>query len=88
VVLKAIEALTAKTGNLKNLASRIGTSSKAKIPQSMQHVAVEGSTPLPHQGNNYSNQNLDGGIAKYKELRISLSKKFDRTRSKFWGFVN
>jgi hypothetical protein len=33
VVLKAIEALTARTGALENLASRIGTSPRAEIPQ-------------------------------------------------------
>jgi hypothetical protein len=40
VVLKAIEALTARTGALENLASRIGTSPRAEIPQPTQHVAV------------------------------------------------
>jgi hypothetical protein len=51
-VLKAIEALTAKTGALENLALRVGISPGAEIPQSMQHVAVEGPIPLPSQGNN------------------------------------
>jgi hypothetical protein len=51
VVLKAIEALIARTRALENLASRIGTSQGAKIPQPMQHVAVEDPTPLPSQGN-------------------------------------
>jgi hypothetical protein len=43
---------------------------------------------LLFQGNNCSNQNLDGGAAKYRKPRISLPKKFDGTRSKFQGFVN
>jgi hypothetical protein len=86
-VLKAIEALTARTGALENLASRIGTSPRAKIPQPTQHVAIEGPTPLPSQGNGCSCQYLDGA-AKYREPRISLLEKFDGTRSKFRGFVN
>jgi hypothetical protein len=51
-VLKAIEALIARTEALENLASGIGTSQRAKIPQLMQHVIVEGPTPLPSQRNN------------------------------------
>jgi hypothetical protein len=43
---------------------------------------------LPSQGNNCSHQNLDGGAAKYRELRISLLEKIDGTRLKFRGFVN
>jgi hypothetical protein len=54
--LKAIEALTARTGALKNLASIIGTSPGAEIPQPTQHVAVEGPIPLPFQGNGCSYQ--------------------------------
>jgi hypothetical protein len=50
VVLKAIEALTVRTGALENLASGVATSLGAEIPQPMQHVAVEGPTPLPSQG--------------------------------------
>jgi hypothetical protein len=87
-VLKAIEALTARTGALENLASWIGISPEAEIPQSMQHVAVEDPTPLPSQRNNYFNQNLDGSATKYREPRISLPEKFDDTCSKFRGFVN
>jgi hypothetical protein len=87
-VFKTIEALTARTGALENLASKVGTSLGAEIPQSTQHVTVEGPSPLPSQGNNCSNQNLDGGAAKYREPRVSLPKKFDDTRSKFRGFVN
>jgi hypothetical protein len=82
-VLKAIEALTVRTGALKNLASGVGISPKAKIPQSIRHIAVEGPTPLPSQGNNCFNQNLDGGAATYREPRVSLIEKFDGTRSKF-----
>jgi hypothetical protein len=47
------------------LASRISTSPGAKIPQLTQHEVVEGPTPLPSQGNNCSNQNLDSGAVKY-----------------------
>jgi hypothetical protein len=43
---------------------------------------------LPSQRNNYYNQNLDSGAAKYRESRISFPEKFDSTRSKFQGFVN
>jgi hypothetical protein len=50
VVLKAIEALTARTEALENLASAVGTSPGTEIPQLMQNVAVEGPTPLPSQG--------------------------------------
>jgi hypothetical protein len=60
--LKAIEALTARTRALKNLASRVGISQGAEISQPMQHVAVEGPTPLPSQENNCSNQYLDGSV--------------------------
>jgi hypothetical protein len=88
VVLKAIEALTVRTGALENLASGVATSLGAEIPQPMQHVAVEGPTPLPSQGNNCFHQNLDGGATKYREPRVSLPEKFDGTRSKFQGFVN
>jgi hypothetical protein len=59
-----------------------------EIPQPTQHIAVEGSTSLPSQGNNCSHQNLDGGATKYRKPRVSLHKKFDSTRSKFQGFVN
>jgi hypothetical protein len=38
--------------------------------------------------NNCSNQNLDGGVAKFKEARVSLSEKFDGIRSKFRRFTN
>jgi hypothetical protein len=47
VVLKAIEALTARTRALENLALGIGSSLRAEIPQPTQHVVVEGPTPLP-----------------------------------------
>jgi hypothetical protein len=77
--LKAIEALTVITRALENLASGIGTSPGAEIPQPMQHVAVEGPTPLPSQGNSCSYQYLDGGAAKYREPRVSLPEKFDGT---------
>jgi hypothetical protein len=87
-VLKATEALIARTGALENLASGVGTSPGAKIPQLTQHVAVEGPTPLPSQRNNCSNQNLDGGGAKYREPRVSLPEKFNDIQSKFQGFVN
>jgi hypothetical protein len=87
-ILKVIEALTARTGALENLASGIGTSPGAEIPQPIQHVVVEGPTLLPFQGNGCSRQYLDNGTAKYREPRISLPKKFDRTRSKFQGFIN
>jgi hypothetical protein len=69
VVLKAIEALKERTGALENLASWVGTSPGAKIPQLTQHITIEGPTPMPSQGNNCSNQNLDGGVAKYREPR-------------------
>jgi hypothetical protein len=88
VVLKAIEALTARTRALENLALGIGSSLRAEIPQPTQHVVVEGPTPLPSQGNGCSRQYLDDGTAKYREPRVSLSEKFDKTRSKFRGFVN
>jgi hypothetical protein len=65
VVLKAIEALIARIWALENLASAIGTRPRAEIPQSLQYIAVEGPTPLPYQRNNCSNQNLDGGDAKF-----------------------
>jgi hypothetical protein len=54
-VLKAIEALILRTGVLDNFASGVGTSQEAKIPQLVQHAAIEGPTPLPSQGNNCSN---------------------------------
>jgi hypothetical protein len=68
-VLKAIEALTTRTGVLENLASGVGISQGAKILQPMQHVAVEGLTPLTSQGNNCSNQNLSGGGANFREAK-------------------
>jgi hypothetical protein len=86
--LKAIEALTARTRALKNLASWVGTSQGAEIPQPMQHLVVEGPTLLPSQGNNCSNQNLHGGTANFRKPRVSLPEKFDSTRSKFQGFIN
>jgi hypothetical protein len=88
VVLKAIEALTTKIGALEDLTLGVGTSLGAKISQSTQHVALEGIIPLPCQGNNCSNQNLDCGTAKYREPRVNLPEKFDDTQSKFRGFVN
>jgi phage tail sheath protein FI len=87
-VLKAIEALIVRTRALENLASRVGTNPRTKIPQSTQHVVVEGPTTFPSQRKNCSNQNLDGGAAKYREPRISLLEKFDGTRSKFQQFIN
>jgi hypothetical protein len=78
-VLKVVETLTARTRALENLASGICTSPRAEIPQSIQHVAIEGPTLLPFQGNNCFNQNLDGGTAKYREPRASLPQKFDGT---------
>ena len=54
----------------------------------MQHIVVESPISLSSQRNNCSNQNLDGGAAKYKEPRISFPQKFDNTRSKFRGFIN
>jgi hypothetical protein len=87
-VLKTIEALTAKTEALEILASGVGIIPGAEILQSMQHIAIEGPIPLPSLKNNCSNQNLDGGTAKYREPKVSLSEKFDGTQSKFWGFVN
>jgi hypothetical protein len=87
-VLKAIEALIARIGALENLASEVGISQGAKILQPMQHVAIEGPTPLPSQGNNCSNQNLGGGATNLKKPRISLSENFDGTQSKFQGFIN
>ena len=86
--MKAIETLTARTRALENFTSRVGTSQGAKIPQSIQHIAVQGPILLPSQENNCSNQNLDHGVTNFREPRISLPKKFDDTRSKFWGFVN
>jgi hypothetical protein len=77
--LKAIEALTARTGALKNLASGIGISLGAEIPQPMQHVTVEGPTPLPSQGNGCSRQYLDDGATKYREPRVNLPEKFNGT---------
>jgi hypothetical protein len=88
VVLKAIEALTVITRALKSLASGVGTSQRAEIPQPMQHVAVEGPTPLPSQGNNCSNQNLDGGVANFRKSKINLLEKLNSTQLKFRGFVN
>ena len=85
-VLKAIEALTIRIWALENLASGIGTSPEAKIPQPRQHIAVEGPTPLPSQGTSCSRQYLDDGVAKYREPSISLPEKFDGTRSMFRGF--
>ena len=87
-VFKTIKALIVRIGALENLSFKVGTSLGAKIPQSIQHVVVEGPSPLPSQGTNCSNQNLDGSTAKYREPRVSLPKKFDDTRSKFRGFVN
>jgi hypothetical protein len=87
-ILKTIEALTVRTRALENLALRDGTSPGAEIPQSMQHVAVEGPVPLPSQGNNCSNQILDGDATKYREPRVSHLEKFNATLSKFRGFVN
>jgi hypothetical protein len=87
-ILKAIEVLTARTGALENMTSGIGTSPGAEIPQLTEHVEVKGLRPLPSQGNNSSNQVLDGGAAKYREPRVSLSEKFYGTRSKFRGFIN
>jgi hypothetical protein len=75
--------MIARTRALENFASRVGTSQGAETPQPVQHIAVEGPTPLPSQGNNCFNQNLDGGVAKFKEPKISLLEKFDGTRSKF-----
>jgi hypothetical protein len=82
-VLKAIEALIVRIGALENLASGVAISQGAEIPQSMQHVAVKGPTPLPSQRNNRSNQNLGGGATKFKEPRVNLPEKFDGTQSKF-----
>jgi hypothetical protein len=82
-VLKAIEALIAKIGALKNLVSGAGTSPRAEILRPTQHVVVEGPTLLSSQGNNCFNQNLDGGVVKFREPRVSLPEKFDSTRSKF-----
>jgi hypothetical protein len=82
-ILKAIEALTTRFGALENLASGVGTCPRVEISQSTQNIAVEGPTPLQSQGNNYFNQNLNGGAAKYREPRVSLLEKFDGTRSKF-----
>jgi hypothetical protein len=65
--------------SLINLASGVNISPGVEIPQSTQHVEIDGPTPLLYQGNNYSNQNLDGGAAKYRESRVSLPKKFDST---------
>jgi hypothetical protein len=66
-VLKAIEALAARTRAFENLALRVVTSLGAEIPQPTQHVAVEGPIPLPSQRNNCSNQNLDGVSVKYRD---------------------
>ena len=74
VVLKAIEAFTARIGVLENLASWIGINQGAKLPKPMQHVVVEGPTLLQFQGNICSNQNLP--------------EKFDGIQLKFWQFVN
>jgi hypothetical protein len=79
MVLKAIEALTVRTRALENLASGVGTSIEARIHHPMQHVAVEGPTPLPSQGNNCSNKNLNGSATKFKEPMVSLPEKFDGT---------
>jgi hypothetical protein len=75
--------MIARTRALENFASRVGTSQGAETPQPVQHIAVEGPTPLPSQGNNCFNQKLGGGVAKFKEPKISLLEKFDGTRSKF-----
>jgi hypothetical protein len=88
VVLKAIEALAARTRALENLAIGIGTSPRAEIPQSKQHVAIKGPTLLPSQGNNFSIQNLDRGAIKFKEPRINFSNMFDGIQSKFRIFIN
>jgi hypothetical protein len=49
----------------------------------MQYVAIEGPTPLSFQRNNYSNQDLSGGVANFRELRVNLLEKFDSTQLKF-----
>jgi hypothetical protein len=87
-VLKAIEALTARSGALENFASGVGTSPRAKIPQPTQHVVVEGPTLLPYKKNSCSNQNFDGGAAKFREPRVSNLEKFDGIQSKFQRFIN
>jgi hypothetical protein len=78
-VLRAIEALTLRTRALKSLASRVGTSQRIEIPQPIQHVAIEGPIPLPSQGNNCSNQNLNSGAANFRELKVCFLEKFDDT---------
>ena len=82
-ILKAIEASIARIGALENLALGVGISQGAGIPHSIQHIAIDSATTLPPQKNDCSNQNLSGGIPKFRKPRVSLREKFDSIQSKF-----
>jgi len=86
VILKAIETLSMRTNNIQDFVIRFHNNHKARTSQPMSSITLQvflstKPTTFLVQEESPSIEHLD--TSKFKELKVSLLKKFDGTRLKF-----